>query len=345
MLTTALSFSLLISFSGCSKSTVPDGSKQTETGNAGTATYIEDGDSSRYTGGYELAIPTGTREMSDDPDLPEEIIYWDPERDLKDEYTLEEATERYAFVADHTTLIYNSCDDLSMSHRFRCVDYGSRLFSNENSAQCLDPDGSIHAGNITHLQLNVLENTSVYTPFEEMVHDPMCYYRLPPSEFKVEEIEQSDDHVIQHITEQDTSREFLYYGKTMGNKLLLVTFENYNTDNTLTENDIQDFIHYAEVLFEHLEEDNGNEPYIYDKIVNTPLLGGMHISGFNHLTSISRNSIGLETRDRTKLESVSLTPGADGTYFCSIYDSNGKRTDFDSVDDILSVLRENCYLA
>ena len=150
ILAAALSFSLLILISGCSKSTDPEGSKQTETRNAGIAEYVEDGDSSgdtlasipptdsddtrssKYTGGYELAIPTGTRVMSDDPELPEEIVYWDPERYLAPEYTLEEATERYAFVADHTTLIYNSCDELSMSHEFRCVDYGSRLFSNRN---------------------------------------------------------------------------------------------------------------------------------------------------------------------------------------------------------------------
>ena len=399
ILAAALSFSLLILISGCSKSTDPEGSKQTETRNAGIAEYVEDGDSSgdtlasipptdsddtrssKYTGGYELAIPTGTREMSDDPELPEEIVYWDPERYLEPEYTLEEATERYAFVADHTTLIYNSCDELSMSHEFRCVDYGSRLFSNRNSAQCLDPDGNVHAGNITHLQLNVLENTSVYTPFEEMAHDPMCYYRLPPSEFKVEEIEQSDYHTIQHITEPDTSREFLYYGKVIDEKLILVTFENYNTDTPLTENDIRDFIHYAEVLFEHLEPDNGSEPYIYDKIVNVPILGGMHVTGFNHLTCISRKGINLETRDYTKLGSVSLIPGADEaylevgadgeewtdmgdmkskdgyagnqalyftvedeTYYCSIYNPDGKSTVFDSVDDLLSCISENCYL-
>lgn len=402
MLTTALSFSLLISLSGCGKSTGPEGSQQTETGNAGIAEYVEDGDSSgdtlasipptdsddtrssKYTGGYELAIPTGTREMSDDPELPEEIVYWDPERYLEPEYTLEEATEKYAFVADHTTLIYNSCDELSMSHSFRCVDYGSRLFSNRNSAQCLDPDGNVHAGNITHLQLNVLENTSVYTPFEEMVHDPMCYYRLPPSEFKTEEIESADDHVIQHITEPDTSREFLYYGKVMDKSLILVTFENYNTDTPLTENDIQDFIHYAEVLFEHLEPDNGSEPYIYDKIVNVPILGGMHVTGFNHLTSISRNSIGLDTREDSSLQYISLTLGADETdleetndgyawtdigelkskdgyggnkslyfhvgnetYICRFYSPDDQSTVFDfvdSVDTLLSVIRENCYL-
>ena len=385
----ALCLSVVFTLTSCQKSEEPEESVVTPTCDGGTIVYTVTSDptgnttrSSLYTGRYELAVPTGTREMSDDPELPEEIVYWDPNRDLSPEYTLEEATEKYAFVADHTTLIYNSCDEISMTHTFRCVDYGSRLFSNSNSAQCLDPDGNIHEGRIKSLQLNVLENGSVYTPFEEMAHDPMCYFRIPPYEFEPEEIELTNDHVIQHITETENSREFLYYGKVMGKNLLAVTFENYNIEDPLTETDIRDFIHYAEVLLDHLEADNGSEAYIYDKIVNTPILAGMHVTGFNHLTSISRNRIGLESRNNTILQNISLTPGADKacleddadgnkwtdmgdlkskdgyagnqylffevgneTYLCSIYNPNGKSTVFTSVLNFLDVFCENCYVA
>ncbi|MBP5416719.1 MAG: hypothetical protein J6Y58_04250 [Clostridiales bacterium] len=330
----------------------------------------------RYTASYELAIPTGTRVMSDEPDLPEEIVYWDPTRILDQKYTLEEAMEKYAFVADHTTLIYNRCDELSMSHRFRCVDYGSRLFSNENSATCLDPNGNIHEGKIKYLQLNAIEHGSVYTSFEEMAHDPMCYYGTQPFEFAAEEIQLTDDHVIQHITDTLSSREYLYYGKLMGGNLLVVTFENYDSNDPLTEKDIGDFIHYAEVLLDHLEEDNGSEPYIYDKIVDTPFLGGMHITGFNHLGSVNSTSLSLITRPNSDYYSITLIRDpenpeeygswedmggmrsckedygsqklyftVDGvSYLCSFQNRTGTHTDFDSSAELLDFIRENCYV-
>ena len=34
----------------------------------------------------------------------------------------------------------------------------------------------------------------------------------------------------------------------------------------------------------------------------------------------------------------------DETYYCSIYNPDGKSTVFDSVDDLLSCISENCYL-
>ena len=395
----ALSLSVLTMAAGCKRdmllpTTVADPSVQdTRSSVAETADSVSDTSSSeesetlestkkagptvtRYTASYELAIPTGTREMSDEPELPEEIVYWAPTRVLDSEYTLEKALEKYAFVADHTTLIYNSCDELSMSHRFRCVDYGSRLFSNENSAKCLDPDGKIHEGKITHLQLNVLKNGPLYTSFEEMAHDPMCYYGTQPFEFAAEEIQLTDDHVIQHITDTISSREFLYYGKVMNGNLLAVTFENYNSDDPLTEKDIGDFIHYAEVLLDHLEEDNGSEPFIYDKIVNTPFLGGMQIGGFNYLSSVDRTSLRLITRPDSDYYSITLIRDpenpeeygswedmgdmrsckedygsqklyftVDGvSYLCSFQSKTGKYADFASSSDLLDFIRENCYV-
>lgn len=393
LMATLLSLSVLISATGCKKNTETEISSWNETiprhieESSEDPTDTSDAEDTKQqtfnTNSYELAIPTGTRVMSDDPDLPEEIVYWDPGRDLASEYTLEEATGKYAFVADRTTLIYNSCDELSMSHSFNCVDYGSRLFSNSNTAQCLDPDGNVHAGNITHLQLNVEENVSVNTPFEEMAHDPMCYYRLPPQEFVIEEIEQADDHVIQHITETGTSREFLYYGKVMGNDLLLVTFENYNSDNTLTDTDIKDFVHYAEVLLGHLEPDDGSEPYLYDKLVNVPFIGGRYVTGFDHFISINGKTLGLETKKDTLIDYFTLVtdPGdrylekrdsvsdwedkngvkmrestqysyyqefvftIDGTcYYCSAQNRDEKKIDVNSLDDLLKILDDCCYI-
>ena len=173
----------------------------------------------KYTGPYELATPTGTRVTSDEPDFPEEIVYWDPQRNLKPEYSPKEAAEKYAFIVNYTTLIYTSCEELQMRHSFRCVDYGSHLFVNSNGLICLDQSGEILFCNIWVTQTAHLEDA-----------------------------------------------------------------------------DIPVFTHYAETLFDHLSPDDGTEPYIYDKIVNTPLPNGVRLSGFNELNEIITTSTGLKIR-------------------------------------------------
>ena len=140
--------------------------------------------------------------------------------------------------------------------------------------------------------------------------------------------------------------------------------------------DIGDFIHYAEVLLDHLEEDNGSEPFIYDKIVNTPFLGGMHIGGFNYLSSVDRTSLRLITRPDSDYYSITLIRDpenpeeygswedmgdmrsckedygsqklyftVDGvSYLCSFQSKTGKYADFASSSDLLDFIRENCYV-
>ncbi|HAU50180.1 MAG TPA: hypothetical protein DCW43_00210, partial [Clostridiales bacterium] len=137
-----------------------------------------------------------------------------------------------------------------------------------------------------------------------------------------------------------------------------------------------DFIHYAEVLLDHLEEDNGSEPYIYDKIVNTPILGGMHIAGFNYLSSVDRTSLRLITRPDSDFFSITLIRDpknpeeygswedigdmksqkgdfgsqklyftVDGvSYLCSFQNRTGEFADFTSSSDLLDFIRENCYV-
>ncbi|MBR2750840.1 MAG: hypothetical protein IKD90_06895 [Clostridiales bacterium] len=334
---------------------------------------------SEYTGSYELATPTGTRVLSDEPDLPEEIVYWDPHRELKPEYTLKEATEKYAFIVNHTSLIYTACDDLAMTHTFRCVDYGHHLFTNFNTVICLDPNGEVHDGLTSYLDLDTVACTSSDQLISVLPHKfvgPMGYYSEESSDLDINVIESADNYALVHI--QDYREESLYYGRPLGKTWLLIRCNRYfHQDKKFTEKDISDFKQYADILFDHLSPDNGTEPYIYDKIVNTPLLSGMHLTGFNSLDKISSSSISLLTRKGTHLYDITLTPDAsdkalsygdwedmgdmkscksdwgsqklyftmDGvSYLCHFQNSTGEHTDFDSSEDLIKFIRKSCYV-
>ena len=256
----------------------------------------------KYTGPYELATPTGTRVASDEPDFPEEIVYWDPQRNLKPEYSPKEAAEKYAFIVNHTTLIYTSCEDLQMRHSFRCVDYGSHLFVNSNGLICLDQSGEILKGNATFLDLDTIDCTSSDQVISELPYKfvgPMGYYSEENSDFDINVIESTEDHVLVHIrnSKEEPSHEALYYGRPVGKTWVLVFCNIWVTQTAhLEDADIPVFTHYAEILFDHLSPDDGTEPYIYDKIVNTPLPEGVKLSGFNELFEIVTSSISLKIR-------------------------------------------------
>ena len=245
----------------------------------------------KYTGPYELATPTGTRVTSDEPDFPEEIVYWDPQRNLKPEYSPKEAAEKYAFIVNYTTLIHTSCEELQMRHSFRCVDYGSHLFVNSNGLICLDQSGEILRENATFLDLDTIDCTSSDQVISELPYKfvgPMGYYS---EDFDINVIESTEDHVLVHI------HEALYYGKPVGKTWVLVFCNIWVTQTAhLEDADIPVFTHYAETLFDHLSPDDGTEPYIYDKIVNTPLPNGVRLSGFNELNEIITTSTGLKIR-------------------------------------------------
>ncbi len=339
---------------------------------------------------YDLVVPTGTRVMSDEPDLPENIVYWDPSRDLKDAYTLEEATQKYAFIVDHSTLIYTACNELRMSHEFYCADYGSSLFQNSNTVYFLGADGKAIDGTVTDAYLKKPDYTSLTRFADDLgqiyVGNMGYYDPEDPNAPQVTIVELEDDHVFATVAEiygGNKSNESLYYARTLDGKLFYTVFRNYSGKDDVTNQDRQNFVHYSEILFDHLSPDDFDEPYIYDKLVNTPILGGKHITSFDHLRSAGGKSIRLETTKDSVIETCTIVPDPDDSYLAKstndtdwvdvngmqmrentasglqefvftidgtryyIYmrGRNDNKIDVDSLDALLDLIGECCYIA
>ena len=297
LITALLTLSVLIGTAGCGKSA--------------NATY-----QTFNTNEYNMVVPTGTVEKSDDPDLPKEIVYWNPTRALKEKYTFEEALKRYAFIAGHSTLIYTSCNELRMRHNFYCVDYGKKRFQNDNHAYFLGADGKVIDGRAFYADLYEADNSSLAGFIEDLgriyVGNMGRYFPDEPDAPQITVVEQTEDHVFATVKKAPPYiEEGLFYAKVINGKIFYTKYQVISSEDQLTEEDRKNFVRYSALLFDHLSLDDGTEPYIYDKYVNIPILGGKHIAGFDHLRDLGDNSFQLETKDNAPVEYIRITADPD----------------------------------
>ena len=309
-----LSLSILIPVTGCKKAGSVT-NKTHDTNAYESVTY-----QTLNTNAYELVVPTGTRVESDEPDLPKDVVYWDPSRALKENYTIEDALKKYAFVAGHSTLIYTPCNDLRMTHEFYCADYGNRLFMDINSVSFLGSDGKRIDGEVSYVNLLNAECSS----FDEFLKNlgqiyvgNMGYYSPDePDAPQITIVEQTDDHLFATVKRMPPARseEGLYYAKIIGAKVFYTRHQIQYRDDEYKDEDRQNFVRYSAILFDHLSPDDGVEPYIYDKIVNIPVFGGKHITSFGHIVSISGKTINMKTRKGSRIESFAIVPDPEDSY-------------------------------
>ncbi len=376
LMVTLLTLSTLVPVTGCKKS-----EKATSTRPA------KDSCQTLNTNSYDLVVPTGTIVASDEPELPEAVVYWDPSRALKDEYTFDEALKKYAIVVGHSTLIYTACDDLRMDHSFHCTDYGAMRFMINNSTCFLDPDGNGVDGLVTYADFEESGCLSLSDFKEDLgwlyVGNMRGYWPEDPDAPKITIFEETDDHVFASVKQTPPySEEGLYYATVIGGKIYYTTYKNGSSDDEISDEDRQRFARYSKILFDHLSPDDKVEPYLYDKLVNTSILGGRHLTGFNHLDYIYGKTIGLDPEDDSSIYYGSLTYDAsdkslekyygdtdwvdangfqmrenkysnyqefvftiDGTrYLLDVFGRNDKKIEVDSLDALLKLIEEGCYI-
>lgn len=376
LMATLLTLSTLVPVTGCKKS-----EKATSTRPA------KDSCQTLNTNSYDLVVPTGTIVASDEPELPEAVVYWDPSRDLKEKYTIEEALKKYAIVVGHSTLIYTACDELRMDHSFYCTDYGAKRFENSNSAFFLGSDGNPIDGLVTRADLRDPDCSSL-SEFKEnlgwLYVGNMGYYSPEdPDAPKITIFEELDDHIFASVKNTPPySEEGLYYATVIDGKVFYSVYKIISRDDEFTDEDRQEFLRYSKILFEHLSPDDKVEPYLYDKLVNTPILGGRFITSFGHIEYIYGKSIGLDTKDDSPIYYGSLAIDApdsylekgiddtdwvdangmqmrenkysdyqefvftiDGTrYLLHVFGRNDKKIEVDSLDALLKLIEKGCYI-
>lgn len=303
LILTVLTVSLLSQAAGC---------RIFESARTGTSQTLN-------TNEYNIVVPTGTVVASNEKDLPKGIVYWDPTRSLQEKYTFDEALKKYAIVVGHSTLIYTHCDELWMTHDFYCVDYGNNRFRNDNGAYFLDSDGKDIVGLANHADLY----ESGYATLSEFTENlgqlyvgNMGYYSPEdPNGPKITIVEQTSDHIFATVKKEPPyADEALFYGTVINGTVFYSKFKVYLPQDELTDKDRENFARYSKILFEHLSPDDHTEPYIYDKLVNTPLLDGKHIAGFDYIYEIAGRTIVINTKKDSKIEYLTIMSGAEDRF-------------------------------
>ncbi len=331
-----LTVSTLVPVSGCKKNestrseTDDSQTLNTETNNLDDP--IKDSYLTFNTDTYSLIIPgaRGTVEDSDEPETPEALVYWDPSRALKEEYTMDEAFKKYAIVAGKSTLIYTACDDLQTYHEFYCPDYGYGEFWNFNQAVFLDADGKAIDGRITNAYLKDSDSTSL-SEFKENLVQLYIESKGPselidPKELQITIIEDTDDHFFASIMKKSVYRneenneevdydEALYYAEIISGNVFYTFYEKQWLDHEFTDEERQCFTRYSKIFFDHLSPDDRVEPYIYDKLVNTPILGSRHVTSFNNIYEAGKGTIQLRAKPESQIYNLHIYIGVEDSNF------------------------------
>ena len=241
---------------------------------------------------FDMIIAIGTHPASDNPKLPENVHYLDDTRDLKDTYTADKAVSRYAIRLYNSTVICNNCDEYIMHHSFHCTDYSYDVYACDNTVFLKDTE--YLSGDVT-LQDTVFTSLS---KFKQELEGPglMCikdaWARGHSEEFdKSTIIEETDEFIfasIETIDFSNTSHYQYYFAEEIGGRVYLTWYRTYNnSDIPMTDNQLGEFKKLSLLVFDHLEKDDGKEPYIYDKFVNLGWFGGMRLNCFSDIENIS----------------------------------------------------------
>ena len=244
---------------------------------------------------FDMIIAIGTHPASDNPKLPENVHYLDDTRDLKDTYTADEAVSRYAIRLYNSTVICNNCDEYIMHHSFHCTDYSYDVYQCDNTVFLKDTE--YLSGDVT-LQDTVFTSLS---EFKQELEGPglMCikdaWARGHSEEFdKSTIIEETDEFIfasIETIDFSNASHYQYYFAEEIGGRVYLTWYRTYNnSDIPMTDNQLGEFKKLSLLVFDHLEKDDGKEPYIYDKFVNISWFGNSQLRSFNDIEQINTSN-------------------------------------------------------
>ena len=302
---------------------------------------------------FNRIVPTGTIVDSDHPEMPSDVVYLDPSRNLKSEYTLEEASSKYAIKLNRSTLICTACDSLKMSHNFYCSDFGAGRYWLRNFIYFLDENGRIIDTLVNHGELedSLYGSLDKFEENLESVHCDSWSLRSPASrpgpdqEFNISILDRTDDYLFAQVNSN------LYYARVIRGRICYLYYDtNPAYDEAPTDKDRENFRKYAGILFEHLSGDDRTEPYIYDKLVNIPLFGNYHLTSFNTVGSVSRTNIYIRTETALDDFSVIIDPDdsniAPDTYYTNWSDLGDMkvRDDRNGHRELLFTISDVTYL-
>ena len=266
-------------------------------------------------GEYYHGYPTGTIPEEDSVMPPVEGRYLDGTRDLKSIYTFDEAHERFAIRLYDSTVIYTAAPELHPTVKFSYMNARRNTYQISASFYVTDPEGNAKDSEVRFLSLWDTEYTTIEqfsSAFREGQIDSVR--KKNDVEFtKITIYEETDEHLfgsVVAVPDYDyggVDHYVYYYAQTIGDRVFFAYYgTGYEGEQPLSEEGRADFLQNSQLLFSHLSEDDGREPYLVDKIVNVPIAGEYFIPNYNVLYSVSESQVGLSVKTSSDSYGVSI---------------------------------------
>lgn len=268
-------------------------------------------------------------ETSNNKSTDTKVIYYDNSRNLKDNYTFKEAVNQFAFKVSESTLIFEENDKTTFyTLNLDNTIYDELMNIEFNYKQDIYTSlGTIYLGESNSTTLEEFK-----TNFENGILSDKTKWTIE----NVNIIDSNNEYVFASWTNKAavTTNEY-YFAKQIGNKV----YYAYNTSlTTLNDKKISLLLEEFKEFFTCLKEDDGIEPYIYDKIINVPVVLNKKIKNVNFIYSISNNTSngyldGSVNFAESGVDFISLEYGASKHYdkidWSKDFDSNMKYTQED----------------
>lgn len=239
-----------------------------------------------------------------------DVLYYDNSRELKDSYTFKEAVSKFAFKVNESTLIFEENDKTTLEHIMQEETIHNDLWNAqfEYKQDIYTSVGQIYVGE------------SSATTLEEFVNNFKVGKLSENTTWEVENvniIEVNNDYVFASWTNKGLVTNYEYYfAKKIGSKI----YYAYNS-SVVSYNDTKFALLLPQFkdFFTCLKEDDGKEAYIYDKIMNVPIVLNKRIQNIDYIYGIINSdtgyidgSVSLNKDDTSDF--ITIEYGADGYY-------------------------------
>ena len=267
------------------------------------------------------------------------IKYYDINRDLRDTYTFKEAVNKFAFKVNETTLIFEANEKVTLDMITR-----GKTVNNE-----LGPTQFTYKQDYTHLSLETMylgeSSSTTLDEFKTNFNDGTLSNNVKKTVEDIRIIESNDDYFYASWVEKGIIRTYKYYfAKEIDN---VVYYAYHSSVTKRNDTEIAILLDEFKSLFNCLSKDDGKEPYIYDKIINVPIVLNKKIKDVSLVSGIINSSV--ESFDGSvslvnDLDYVSLEYNASGHYkkidWSTSYESNVKYMKDDG-KDIVGIIDDN----
>lgn len=206
-----------------------------------------------------------------------EVVYYDDSRNLKATYTFKEAVSKFAFKVNETTLIFKENDKTKLE-----------MMSSENTIhdELINTQFNYRQDIYTSLGAMYLgeSNSTTLEEFKSNFNNGILSDKTKWTVENVKIMEETDEYIFAFWTNKAfTTTDEYYFAKKVGNR---VYYALHNALVTYNDTKVSLLLEEFKNLFTCLSEDDGKEPYIYDKIINVPIVLNKKIKDANDISGI-----------------------------------------------------------